>query len=138
MKCGKVLVFGTFDIFHKGHENFLRQARKYGDFLIVVVARDKTVKKIKGKLPRNKEKVRLERIEKSGLADKAVLGNLGDKHAIIRKIKPDVICLGYDQSAFVENLKKKLFAFEMKNVKIKKLKAHKSEIYKSSKLNRVI
>ena len=45
----KVILFGTFDIFHKGHKNFLEQAQEFGDYLIVVIARDKTVKKIKGK-----------------------------------------------------------------------------------------
>ena len=43
----KVMVFGTFDIFHKGHENFLKQAKKLGDCLTVVVARDETVLKFK-------------------------------------------------------------------------------------------
>jgi FAD synthetase len=134
----KVLVFGTFDIFHKGHINFLKQAKKYGDFLAIVVARDKTVEKVKGNLPRNKEKVRLENIKKSGLADRVLLGGLGDKYVIIKKIKPDVICIGYDQNAYVDNLKDKLIAFGLKNVKIKKLKPFKSDIYKSSKLKKSI
>jgi len=132
----KVLVFGTFDIFHKGHESFLRQAKSHGDFLSIVVARDKTVKTVKGKLPRNKEKVRLENIKKSGLADRVVLGGLGDKHVIIKKIKPDVICIGYDQSAYVDKLEEKLIAFGLKNVKIKKLKPFKSDIYKSSLIHK--
>jgi FAD synthetase len=136
MKRGKVLVFGTFDIFHKGHENFLRQARKYGGFLTVVIARDKTVEKIKGNLPKNKEKVRLERIKKSGLADKIIMGNLGNKYAVIRKAKPDIICLGYDQEAFVDNLAENLFTSGTENVKIKRLKAYKPEVFKSSKMQK--
>lgn len=123
-------------MFHKGHESFLKQAKKYGGSLIVVVARDKTVKEIKGKLPRNKEKVRLEKIRKSGLADEVILGNFGDKYAIIRKIKPDVICLGYDQKAFVDNLAGFLFAFGMKNVRIKRLKAYRPEVFKSSLIHK--
>jgi FAD synthetase len=137
MKQNKVLVFGTFDVFHRGHESFLRQARRFGDFLVIVVARDKTVEKVKGQLPRNGEEVRLENIKKSGLADKVILGNLGNKYSIIKEIKPDIICFGYDQSAFVDKLAENLFAFGMKNVKIKKLKPFKSDIYKSSKLTRV-
>jgi len=127
-----VLVFGTFDIFHKGHENFLRQAKSHGGFLVVVVARDKTVETVKGKLPRNKEKVRLENIKKSKLADRVVLGSLGDKYAIIKKVEPDIICLGYDQDSYVDNLAEKLVAIGLKNVKIKRLKAFKPDIYKSS------
>jgi len=56
----KIMLFGTFDIFHEGHRDFLRQAREYGDYLIVVIARDETVKNVKGKLPRNNESVRLQ------------------------------------------------------------------------------
>lgn len=134
----KVLVFGTFDIFHKGHIDFLKQAKKHGDFLAVVVARDKTVKKVKGSLPRNKEKVRLENIKKSKLADNVVFGSLGDKYAIIKEIKPDVICIGYDQRTYVDKLKGKLIAFGLRNVRIKRLKPFKSDIYKSSKLKKSI
>lgn len=134
MKPKKILVFGTFDIFHKGHESFLRQARKYGRNLIAVVARDKTVWKVKGRLPKNGEKARLEKIKKSGLADKVILGNLRNKYAVIEKIKPDVICLGYDQMAFVDNLADFLFEKGMKNVKIKRLESYKPDIFKSSKL----
>jgi FAD synthetase len=133
----KVLVFGTFDIFHKGHESFLHQAGKLGNFLVVVVARDKTVQKIKGKLPKNREKVRLEKIRASRLADRVILGNLGDKYKVIKKVQPDIICLGYDQRAYVNKLAGKLFAFKMKNVKIERLKAFESDIYKSSKLTKV-
>ncbi|MCK5490568.1 MAG: adenylyltransferase/cytidyltransferase family protein, partial [Candidatus Pacebacteria bacterium] len=100
----KVMVFGTFDIFHKGHEDFFRQAREFGEYLIVVVARDENVLKIKGKLPRDNEDMRQEKIVESKLADKVILGNLDDKYKVIQEYKPDVICLGYDQGTFTENL----------------------------------
>ena len=47
----KVLVFGTFDIFHKGHEYFLSEAAKHGS-LNVVVARDLTTYEVKGRFPK--------------------------------------------------------------------------------------
>jgi FAD synthetase len=48
MKTKKtVMTFGTFDRLHPGHEYYLSEARKYGDCLITVVARDKTVVDIK-------------------------------------------------------------------------------------------
>lgn len=132
----KVMTFGTFDIFHKGHRSFLKQAKKYGNHLIIVVARDRTVWKVKGKFPENNEGDRAESVKKSGLADKVILGGLGNKYAVIKKNKPDVICLGYDQRAFVEELKNRLFSFGLKNVKIARLKSYKPRIYKSSKLSR--
>lgn len=130
----RVMVFGTFDIFHKGHESFLLQARKCGDYLIAVIARDRTVKAVKGKLPKNDEKKRRKKVMDSGLADKAVLGKLGDKYTVIKKYKPGVICLGYDQAAFVDKLQENLFLYGLKNVRIRRLRAYKPKIYKSSKM----
>ncbi|MBU4455563.1 adenylyltransferase/cytidyltransferase family protein, partial [Patescibacteria group bacterium] len=121
--CNKVMVFGTFDIFHRGHENFLKQAREYGNFLIVVVARDKTVLAVKGKLPRNSEKARLQTIINNGLANEAVLGGLTDKYKIIKKHQPDIICLGYDQQVFTEKLEEKLKEYKLKT-KIIRLKPY--------------
>ena len=133
-KKNKVMVFGTFDIFHKGHESFLRQAKKQGSFLVVSVGRDKVVEKVKGKLPRNNEKKRRDKIKESGLADRVILGGLKNMYAQIRKERPDIICLGYDQLSFVDRLPQKLLEFGMKNVKIIKLRPYRSDIYKSSKL----
>jgi len=130
------MVFGTFDIFHPGHRSFLNQAKKYGNYLIVVVARDKTVKVFKKQDTKNKEKVRTKMIQESALADEVILGSLGDKYAIIKKRKPNVICLGYDQEFFIENLKSKLKEFGLIKTEIIRLKSYKPEIYKSSKLRK--
>ena len=125
----KVMAFGTFDIFHKGHENYLRQAKRLGGQMIVVIARDKTVKLVKGKLPKQSENVRLKRVRESGLADKVILGNISDKYAVIRKQKPDIIALGYDQKNFIDSLAK-----TFPKIKIVRLKSFKPSIYKSSKI----
>ena len=58
----KVMVFGTFDGLHEGHKNFFKQARKYGDYLLVVVGRDKNVEKMKGHLPQRNENERMKEI----------------------------------------------------------------------------
>lgn len=128
----KVLVFGTFDHLHPGHLYFLKQAKKYGH-LFVVVSRDKTVKLIKGKKPLQNEKERMKAIKKLKIAKKVILGNLKDKYLVIKKIKPEVICLGYDQKFFIKNLRKKLKEFNLKT-KIIRLKAYYPKIYKSSLL----
>jgi len=130
------MVFGTFDIFHEGHKNFLEQAREFGDYLIVVVARDKTVEKVKKRLPQNDESTRLENIKESSLADEAVLGSLENKYEAIEKYKPNVICLGYDQETFTENLREKLEEFNLDKTKIVRLKSYHPEKYKSSKLRK--
>src|SRR6266404_1388313 len=95
----RVMVFGTFDGLHKGHSNFFRQARKLSrnPFLIVSIARDINVKKIKGKKSRSKERQRLLAVKNSGLVDKVILGGIKNHIPHIFKEKPDIIALGYDQ-----------------------------------------
>lgn len=129
----KVLVFGTFDILHKGHLDFFRQAKEHGDFLVVVVGRDTVVKEVKGKKPINSERKRLNKIKKLKTVNKALLGCLKDKYKIIEKIKPYAICLGYDQNSFTKELRKELKKRKI-HAKIIRLKPYNHHIYKSSKL----
>ena len=98
------MCFGTFDTLHAGHEDYFRQAKDQADEIIVVVARDVTVLDVKGNLPRMNELARLGAVQEHPLVDDAKLGYEEDKFRILEEIKPDVICLGYDQEAFTENL----------------------------------
>jgi len=134
----KIMVFGTFDIFHKGHKYFLEQARRYGDYIIVVIARDKTVEEVKKKKPLNDEISRLNIVKKSNLAEKIVLGSLLDKYQAIKKHRPDVICLGYDQEFFVEKLKERLDAYDLNKTEVVRIDSYKPEIYKSSKFRKLL
>lgn len=129
----KVMVFGTFDILHAGHENFLEQAGKLGDYVIAVISRDETVKKVKGFYTLNNESRRLKNVRKSGFVDKAILGNHGDKYEVIKKYKPDIIALGYDQYAFTQRLEKFLIDTHMNTV-IYRLDSYQPKIYKTSLL----
>ena len=129
----KVLVFGTFDIFHPGHDFFLRKAKSYGDELYVVVARDSTVKQVKNRNTINNENKRIEILNVLFYVTEARLGYEGDKYKIIEEIKPDIICLGYDQKVFTENLKEKLMKRGL-NVEIIRIEAYKPDVFKSSKL----
>lgn len=131
----KVMAFGTFDVYHKGHESYLKQAKKWGEYLVVVVARDNNVLRIKKQETKNKEQKRKKILEESGLADEVVLGDLKDKYKIIQKYRPEVIALGYDQKVDLVELEEKLKEFEI-NAKIVSLKSFKPEIYKSSKLKK--
>jgi len=128
----QVMVFGTFDIFHPGHEYFLKQARKLGDYLIVVIARDKTVIEIKNKKPLHNERQRLKLIEQSRLANRVILGSITDKYLAIKKYRPRIIALGYDQANFVIGLEDKLKSLNLLKTKIIRLKPFKPNKYKSS------
>lgn len=131
-----IMVFGTFDIFHLGHRNFFNQAKKMGNYLIVVIARDRTVAKIKKSKLLNNENSRLKTIKNSDLADKVVLGNLKNKYQVIKKYQPDIICLGYDQEYFVDNLVEKLQQYKLDKTKVIRLKSFKPNVYKTSLLSR--
>jgi FAD synthetase len=131
----RVMVFGTFDVLHQGHLDFFKQARKLSKntFLIVSLARDINVKKIKGQKPQHNEKQRLTAVKKCFLVDRAVLGGRKSYVPHIVKEKPQIIALGYDQTAYVKHLKQKLLKLGVK-VKIRRLKAFKPGLYKSSLL----
>jgi FAD synthetase len=131
-KMKKVLAFGTFDIFHPGHEAYLKEARRFGDFLQVVVARDATVEKVKGALPMNTEEKRLAAIQSLEYVDKAVLGSTGDKYSIIEELRPDVICLGYDQKSFTAGLQRELKKRGIAAQIVRIQTAYMPEKYKSS------
>ena len=127
----KVITFGTFDRFHLGHEAYLKQAKALGDFLIVVMARDKTVRKVKGRMPDFSEKERLKAVKNSGIADKVILGELKDKYEIILRFKPNVIALGYDQFVFTFGLRKFLIDNSI-DAKIVRMNPYKPNVYKTS------
>lgn len=126
-----VMAFGTFDYFHAGHEDYLKQARALGDELIVVIARDETVKKVKGFYPDQNERQRLKEVSESKHVDKAVLGNPDDKYKVVRKHRPDILALGYDQFVFTYGLEA-LFVKEHMNTKIVRMRAYEPNTFKSS------
>ena len=121
----KVLAGGTFNLVHPGHVFFLKKAKEFGDYLIVVVAHDETVLKRKGYLLKTAEK-RKKEIEKTGIPDKVVIGDSKDFLKVVEKEKPDIIVLGYDQM-LDRKTKSRLQALGCKVIKIKsKLKGYKT------------
>ena len=103
-----VLASGVFDLLHLGHIKYLEAAKKKGGKyakLIVIVARDQTVEKIKGRKPIIPEKQRCALINSLKVVDTAILGyEKLDIDEIIAKIKPDVIALGYDQKIIEKSI----------------------------------
>lgn len=92
-----VLIFGTFDRLHPGHEFVLREAEGRGD-LTVVIARDRTVKRIKGRAPDQHEEMRRAAVQSFVPFAQVILGDESDYLSPIRSQKPDLILLGYDQA----------------------------------------
>ncbi len=99
-----VLAGGVFDIIHPGHVFFLAEAKKLGDFLIVVVARDETARKNKIVVVPAKQRVRVVRALKP--VDAAIVGRYEDIFKTLYDIKPDVVVLGYDQHHLAEGIEK--------------------------------
>jgi len=104
-----VLASGVFDLLHLGHVKFLEDAKRTGGEsaeLIVVIARDSTVEKMKGRKPIMPEDQRRALVESLKVVDIAVLGfedlDIGE---VVAKIKPDIIALGYDQEKMIQDVK---------------------------------
>jgi len=125
----KVMCFGTFDKLHPGHLFYLEESKKVGDYLIVVVARDENVLKIKNKLPSENELIRLEKLRQLELVDEVILGNFHDRLAVVRENNPDILCFGYDQQVDEKSLQE-FFSGQMI-----RQKSFRPEIYKSSKIS---
>jgi FAD synthetase len=93
-----VLAGGCFDILHVGHVRFLSEAKKMGDYLVVLLENDKNVKKLKGKnRPAFIQKERAEMLSALGSVDLIVLlpmmENDCDYLNLVMKIKPDIIAV---------------------------------------------
>lgn len=92
----RVMATGVFDILHPGHLYFLSEAKKLGDELLVVVARDQTARRLKHE-PYVPEHIRREMVEALKPVDRAVLGSTTDIYSTVVDLRPDIIALGYNQ-----------------------------------------
>ena len=129
------MVFGVFDGLHEGHRWFLRTAVEHGDKLIVVAARDETVRLLKKKNPVQSE---AERLQALGLVPEISHAVLGDaemgSYKVLKKHQPDVICLGYDQQALGDDLAIRMKNNEIPRSRLVRIKAHEAHRYHSSLL----
>ncbi len=90
----KVLCGGRFNFPHSGHEYFLKKAKAYGDYLIVVIAHDSHNIKKSEIVEMEKRK---ENMEKLKIADEVVIGDSENFFKVVEKYRPQVIALGWDQ-----------------------------------------
>jgi D-beta-D-heptose 7-phosphate kinase/D-beta-D-heptose 1-phosphate adenosyltransferase len=93
----RVLVSGYFDPIHSGHMSYLREAKKLGDYLIVVIDGDDRTKAKKGK-PFLPAKVRRDIIKEFKFVDKVYIENDNVKRAL-KKFKPDIFAKGWDRKS---------------------------------------
>ena len=112
-----VLASGVFDLLHLGHVRFLEDAKRAGGKnakLIVIIARDSTIEKTKGRKPIMTEDQRCALVESLRVVDEAVLGYEGlEIGEVIEKIKPDFIALGYDQTEMEREVKEYIEAHKL-------------------------
>lgn len=128
----RVLAFGAFDLLHPGHLFYLKKAKKLGDKLVVVVARDKNIEFDKGQRAVKSENERLQIVRALKPVDKALLGyKQKSRIKVIKKIKPDVIALGHDQKISKQKIKQYLKKEGLK-AKIVRLPSFKRKEYSSS------
>ncbi|MCL4325191.1 MAG: FAD synthase [Candidatus Thermoplasmatota archaeon] len=92
----RVMATGVFDLLHPGHLHYLTEAKKLGNELVVVVARDVTVRKLKRE-PIVGEEARRIMVEALKPVDSAILGSEKDMFDTVVKVRPDVIALGFNQ-----------------------------------------
>ena len=126
-----VMCFGAFDLFHDGHRHFISQAQKLGDKLIVTVARDANIERIKGVVPMYDELDRVDEIKDNFPEAEVVLGDKEDFYKCLNCYKPDVIALGYDQHANEEVIKSHL-----PDVELIRIKSFNPDKFKSSILKK--
>ena len=93
-----VLAGGVFDIIHPGHINTLNAAKKLGDFLVVVIATDKTAVKMKKREPLHSAQLRQELVSSLTMVDLCIVGDEEDIFKTVDLVKPQIIALGYDQT----------------------------------------
>jgi rfaE bifunctional protein nucleotidyltransferase chain/domain len=100
-KKGKKIVFtnGCFDLLHAGHVRYLQEARSLGDFLVVGLNSDQSVRQIKDpSRPLIVEQQRAEILAALECVDYVVLFDEADPFRLIDEIKPDVLVKGADWS----------------------------------------
>ena len=98
-KLNKILVFtnGCFDILHSGHVDYLNKAKQLGDYLVVGLNNDYSVKNIKGeKRPVINELERATLLDNLKCVDYVTFFNEDTPEQLINSLIPDVLVKGSD------------------------------------------
>lgn len=98
-RAGQKMVFtnGCFDIIHPGHTAYLKEARNLGDFLVLGLNSDSSVKEIKGPArPINSEKERAAVLSALSSIDYITIFSQATPLELINELKPDILVKGAD------------------------------------------
>ncbi len=137
-----VLAAGVFDLLHYGHIRYLEEAKKTGGpkaRLVVIVARDETVRRLKGTDPIIPEDQRRAVIEALKVVDEALLGFEDlDMDRVLQQIKPDIVVVGHDQEAIKAQVEKIKKARELDTKIIQITQFGEDDLNSSSKIKRRI
>lgn len=93
------LVFtnGCFDIIHRGHVEYLNQAKSLGKYLLVGLNSDESVRKIKGEgRPINIEADRAFVLSNIKCVDAVIVFNEDTPYNLIKAVRPDILVKGGD------------------------------------------
>jgi len=102
----KVITYGTYDMFHYGHQRLLERAKALGDYLIVGVTTDDFDKK-RGKINVHQSLMeRIESVRATGLADEIIIEEYeGQKIDDIKRLGVDIFTVGSDWVGHFDYLK---------------------------------
>ena len=93
----KVFTNGCFDIVHRGHIEMLKASKQLGDWLVVGVNTDRSVRHLKGESrPINNESDRKVMLESLDFVDEVILFNEDTPLELIQRVQPDIITKGGD------------------------------------------
>lgn len=130
----KVITYGTFDLFHKGHYNLLKRAKELGDYLIVGVTTEQ-YDEYRGKVNVVDSLIdRIEHIKQTGFADKIIVeDHIGQKIEDIQKYGVDIFTAGSDwigHFEYLKNICNVVFLERTKGVSSTMLRAKNQKIIK--------
>jgi rfaE bifunctional protein nucleotidyltransferase chain/domain len=92
-----VFTNGVFDIIHRGHVQYLEQARLHGDLLIVGLNSDASVRRLKGELrPFNNQEDRAYVLSRLKPVDHVCIFDQDTPLELIKAVKPNVLIKGGD------------------------------------------
>lgn len=98
-----VFTNGCFDVLHRGHIEYLKKSKELGDYLIVGINSDRSVKKLKGEdRPLYSQEDRKFFLEQLRCVDEVIIFDEDDPIELLKKVKPDILTKGGDNK--VENV----------------------------------